>query len=93
MENMEVTILEDKKSKLHVEIKNSPVLAVDLVKKELWQNDHVKVVGTNIEHPLLKKQTFVLETDGQDPRKVIGTGVKKLQKELSKAKDSLKGLR
>jgi DNA-directed RNA polymerase subunit L len=90
---MEITVLEENKSKLHVEIRDSPVLTMDLLKTELWTNAHVKVVGTNVPHPLIKKQVFVIETDGEDPHKTIKASLKKLEKSLDKAKESLKGLK
>ncbi|MBD3318783.1 hypothetical protein GF342_02650 [Candidatus Woesearchaeota archaeon] len=90
---MEVQVKEEKKGHLHVDIVDSPIIAMNMLKQELWQNNHVKATGTNIDHPLLNKQTFVLDTDGAEPRKVIASAVKKLHKELDKAAESLKSVR
>ena len=90
---MEVKIIEEKKTKLHAEISDSPAIAMNLLKNELWNNSNVKIVGTNTSHPLLKVQTIILETDGTDPKKVISASAKKLHKILDKAAESLKNVR
>jgi DNA-directed RNA polymerase subunit L len=90
---MEVEILEEKKNHLVIEIEGKDLGFTEALKKELWNDSHVKSVGTHEKHPLSGKKTFVLETDGEDPKKVLKVAAKKLQKLLDTAKDSLKSVK
>ncbi|MFC1775065.1 RpoL/Rpb11 RNA polymerase subunit family protein [Nanoarchaeota archaeon] len=87
---MEVKVVENKKNRLVFEAKGDTKVPLEILRSELWDNEHVNAVGVNTEHPLLDKQSFVLETDGTDPKKVITASAKKLTKVLDKSLDSLK---
>ena len=87
---MEIKILEDKKNKIMFEIKGEDHTVANLLRKELWKDAHVKGAAYNIEHPLVGVPKFVLQTDGEDPRKVLKTAIKKIQKQLAKTKDEIK---
>ncbi len=87
---MDIHIKEDTSSRLVVDIKEGSPAAVLVLKNELWNNEHVKAVGVHAEHPLIRKETLVLETSGQEPRKVITASIKKAQQDLDKALASVK---
>lgn len=89
---MEIKILEDKKNRLVFNIEGDTTIA-NALKNELWNDDHVKIAGFNIAHPLLNVPTFVLETDGADTRKTISSAVKRLSKHFEKVKDAAKQLK
>ncbi len=89
---MEVSILEDKKNRLVFKIADEGHTLCNAVRKELWNDEHVKIAGYTVEHPLIKHPKFILETDGADPRKTLTSAVKRLDKAFSKIAESAKKL-
>jgi len=90
---MEIKILEEKKGRLVFEIKGESHTLCRALQKELWNDEHVKAAGYNIDHPLLGVPKFVLETDGADPKKTVSAAIKRLQKNAEKFKDEAKKLK
>ena len=90
---MELKIIDDKKNRLVFEIKGESHTIANALRKELWNDSHVKVAGYNVEHPILDIPRFVLETDGADPRKTIKAAIKRLEKQLAKVKDEAKKIK
>lgn len=94
---MEVKILEEKKNKLVFNIEGDsaahPVTIANILKKELWNDEHVKAACFSVEHPLINIPTFVLETDGAEPKKTISAAVKRISKNLEKFKEEAKTLK
>jgi len=90
---MEVTIVEDTKNKLHFEIEGEGHSMANALRVALWDDEHVKAASYAIEHPLIEKPRFVLETDGADPRKTIKAAIKRLQKQVESVKDGAKTLK
>ena len=90
---MNIRILEEKKDRFLVEINEGPSITLNVLKDELWNDSHVKIVGTHQEHPLLRRDKLVIETDGHPARKSISSTITRIQKDLEKATESLKGLR
>jgi DNA-directed RNA polymerase subunit L len=77
---MEIKILEDKKNTLLFEIKGKSHGFCNLLKKELWNNEHVKVAAYRIEHPSIGIPEMMVETDGKDsPRDALLKAVKSLK--------------
>lgn len=81
---MNITILEEKKNKIRFMIAGQQNTLANMLSISLQNDAHAKNVGFVIEHPLIGNPTFVLETDGEDPRKVVSNAVKRLDKELAK---------
>ena len=90
---MEVTIVEDNKNKLVFEVHGQGHSLANALRKELWNDDHVKASAYTIEHPLIEKPRFIVETDGADPRKTVQAAIKRLQKQLDKVKAEAKNLK
>lgn len=90
---MEVTIVEDNKNKIVFEITGTGHTLANALRTELWTDSHVKAAAYTIEHPLIEKPHFVLETDGADPRKTLKDATKRLQKQLDKVKSEAKSLK
>lgn len=90
---MEVKILEEKKNKIIFEIEDETHTLPQMLKEQLWEDDHVKAAGYTQEHPLIPKTKFVLETDGADPKKTIESAIKKMQKQVEKIKDEIKKIK
>ncbi len=90
---MQVTILEDKKNKLVFELDGDKHTLPNLLKDELNVDEHVKIAGYNVDHPLVGKPRFILETDGADPRKTLNAAVKRLGKTFEKLHDEFQALK
>ena len=90
---MEINIIEEKKDKIVFEIKGEGHTLSNALRKELWNDEHVKGAAYAIEHPLIEIPRFVLETDGADPRKTVIAAAKRVQKDLEKLKTEAKELK
>tara|TARA_B100002003_G_C13995067_1_gene480621 strand:- start:326 stop:601 length:276 start_codon:yes stop_codon:yes gene_type:complete len=77
---MEIKILEDKKNKLIFETTSMQQGILNALKKELYNDKHVKVATYTIKHPLIGKPKMVLETDGADPRDALVKATSRLKK-------------
>jgi len=84
---MKVKVLEEKKNRLVIEIEGEGHAFCNALKKELWNDSHVKVAAYKIEHPLVGVPTLVVETDGKEtPKKALTEAAKR----LGKATDNFK---
>ena len=82
---MEAKIIEDTKKKITIEL-NSQTIA-GLIERELWNDDHVKVSGLKVKHPLVGKPTLTVETDGkEDAKSAVKEAIKRAKKDLDKFK-------
>jgi len=81
---MEIKILEQKGSKLQFEIRGENHTLCNILKKELYNDEHVKSATYWINHPLIGVPTFILETDGADPKKTLISAVQRLKKLIEK---------
>lgn len=77
---MEVKILEDKKNKIVFETKDMQQGILNALKKELYNDKHVKIATYSIRHPLVGKPKMILETDGADPKDVLKKAAERLKK-------------
>jgi DNA-directed RNA polymerase subunit L len=90
---MELNIIEEKKDKIVFEIKGEGHTISNAIRKELWNDEHVKAAAYTVDHPLIEIPRFVLETDGADPRKTLLAAAKRVQKDLEKLKSEAKELK
>lgn len=90
---MDVKVLEEKKSRLVFTIEGDGTTLANALKKELWNDEHVKAAGFNVEHPLINIPTFVVETDGADPKKAVSAAAKRIGKAVEKFRDEAKALK
>ena len=90
---MEVAILEEKKNKLVFEIKGEGHTLSNVLRKELWTDEHVTTATYAIEHPLIEVPRFILETDGADPKKTLVAAAKRVLKNVEKVKAEAKELK
>jgi len=90
---MEVNIVEEKKNRLVFEITGEGHTMSNALRKELLNDEHVKVAAYTIDHPLIEVPRFVLETDGADPKKTLSAAAKRVQKDLEKIKAEAKELK
>lgn len=90
---MELHILEEKKNKLVFELIGDGHTMSNSLRKELWNDEHVKGAAYAVEHPLIETPRFVLETDGADPRKILQAAAKRLLKTVEKMKSEVKEIK
>ena len=91
---MDIDILEDKKNRLVFNVKgNAAATLVNALRKELWQDEKVKVAGYNIDHPLVGSPQFILETTGVEARKALKSAVERLSKDITKLQSEAKKLK
>jgi DNA-directed RNA polymerase subunit L len=90
---MEIKVLEEKKNRLVLEIKGEGHAFCNALKRELWNDLHVKIAAYKIKHPLVGIPTLFVETDGKEtPKKALTEAAKRLSKEADKFKTAfLKG--
>ena len=78
---MEIKVLEDTKNKLRFEFQDADHTFCNILEKELWNDSHIKAAGYFIEHPLIGKPKFIVETDGKEkPKKALQDAIKRLKK-------------
>ena len=74
---MEIKIVEEKGNKLEFEIDEN-VGFLNVLKKELLNDDSVKVATYFVKHPLVGKPKMIVEAD--DPKKALQSAVSRLKK-------------
>lgn len=80
---MELKIVESGKNKLIVELKGEDHAFCNALKKELWNDEHVKAAAYNIDHPLVGEPKIIVETDGkEEPKDALVAAAKRLKKEV-----------
>jgi DNA-directed RNA polymerase subunit L len=77
---MEIKILEQSKNRLVIDVEGESHTLCNALKKELWNESHVKIAAYDIKHPLIGVPHIIIETDGEDPKKVLISAAKKLGK-------------
>jgi DNA-directed RNA polymerase subunit L len=87
---MELKVVEEKKGKLVFELPGTTHTVCNILKRELWQNSHVKAAAYTIRHPLIGTPEFIVETDGEEPRKVVALACQNINKDLEKFSEAFK---
>ncbi|MBU0757010.1 MAG: DNA-directed RNA polymerase subunit L [Nanoarchaeota archaeon] len=84
---MEITILEDKKTRLVFEMKGEDHTFCNVLREEMWNDSSVKLAAYNIVHPLTSIPKFILETDSKKAaRKALSDAMKRLKDKNSSLK-------
>tara|TARA_Y100000310_G_scaffold314748_1_gene364430 strand:+ start:2677 stop:2949 length:273 start_codon:yes stop_codon:yes gene_type:complete len=90
---MEINVLEEKKGRLVFEINGMGHTFINLLKTELWNDNHVKAATYNIKHSQISKPKFILETDGESGKAALSGAVSRLKKTSEKFKKELSAIR
>lgn len=91
---MEIKYTEDTKDRIKVELVGEDHTLANAVRKELWENPHIKISGYQIEHPLVSSPVLVIETDQkEDPKKSLIKALEGLRKKNKILLDSIKQLK
>ena len=76
---MQFNILEDKKNRFVFEIEGMGHTYLNMLKTEMWNDEHVKVATYSIKHPQVSKPKFIVETDGDEsPKSALTSAVGRL---------------
>jgi len=85
---MEIKVLENKKNRVVFEIEGEDHSFCNVLKKELLNDEHVKIATYAIEHPLISKPKMILETDGEEEvSKALKEAAKRVGKKAEKFKE------
>ncbi|MDP7244841.1 MAG: DNA-directed RNA polymerase subunit L [Flavobacteriales bacterium] len=91
---MKFNVLENKKNRLVFEVDGVGHTYTNILKNELWNDDHVKVSTYAIKHPQVSKPKFILETDGDRiPKAALSGAVGRLKKLSEKFKKEMSAIR
>ena len=90
---MEMKVLEDKKNRLVLKIKDADHTLLNALRKELWNDKGMKAAGYSIKHPQISVPQLIVETTGEDARKTVLEAVKRLKKENDKIRKEAKKIR
>ncbi len=91
---MEIKYTGETKDRIKVELIGEDHTVANAIRKELWENPHVKISGYQIENPLVSNPVLVIETEGkEDPKKALFKALEGLRKKNKMLLDSLKQLK
>tara|TARA_Y100000310_G_scaffold243456_2_gene247949 strand:+ start:5339 stop:5605 length:267 start_codon:yes stop_codon:yes gene_type:complete len=88
---MEVIALENEKNRLKIQICGEGHTFCNVLKKELWNDKSVEIVGYNIKHSLTSDPVMTIEVKG-DAKKTVLDAVARLKKINKDIKDKSKAL-
>ena len=79
---MEINILKETKDTLKFEVLGENHTFCNILRKELWNDSHIKAAGYRIEHSLVGSPVIMVQTDGKaNPRKVLLSALDRLKKQ------------
>ena len=92
---MNINIVEEKKNKLVFEVDGIGHTFINLLKNEMWNDEHVKIATYTIRHPTVSKPKIIVETNGDEsPKAAITSAVTRLKKTSEKfKKEFMEGIR
>jgi len=91
---MEINVLEDSKERLKVEIKDETHTVLNALRRELWNDSHIKLAGYNISHRLTAQPILTIETDEKEsPKKALKDAIKRLSKANENMLKKIKALK
>ncbi len=87
MLKMELKILDQSKNKVTLEVIAWDIGYINLVRKELWNDEKLKIAGYHKEHPQKENTKFIVETNTQKKAiEAIHEAVKRVKKDINKIK-------
>lgn len=90
---MELKVVEEKKNRFVFKVVGEGHTLCNALKRELQNDNSVKLATYAVEHPLIQEAQFIIETDGAEPRKTISAAIKRLDKTLEKLGKQAKELK
>ena len=77
---MDIRILEQDKHRLKFELLGEEHTFCNALRKELWQGKPLDIAGYTIKHSLVSDPLFTVESEKEDPKKLLIEAVERLQK-------------
>lgn len=91
---MDVHVLEKTTKKMIFTIKGADHTVCNPLKRELYNDDDVKIASYTIEHPLIRVPKFIIETKGnKTPEKALQDAIKRLQATNKKVLQAFKKIK
>ena len=88
---MEIKVLEEKKSKLHIEIVGAGHTLCNALKQELLNDEHVKIATYSVRHSQTSNPKMIIETDSDvEPKKAIASAITRLKRTTEKFRKDIK---
>ncbi len=88
--NMQINILEETQKKLVFEVPGENATLLNILREELWNDEHVRVAAYRITHPLTKIPRMIVETDGKEtPKQALISAAKRVLKTNKSFSDAL----
>ena len=87
-----IEILKEEKNKVQFKIKGETHTVLNLIRKELFENESVEFAGYKVDHPQINNMIFTVSTSKGNPKVVIKKTIGKIQKKLSKLELEVKKL-
>ena len=88
---MELKVLGKSKNRIKLELKGEGHTFSNALRKELWNDKHVKAAAYAIDHPLVGNPVLIVETDsGENPKKALSAAINRLKKRNKEFQDKFK---
>ena len=89
-----MTVTSEVKNKLEFELTGVTQAFCNLLKEEVAEDEHVKMCTYVVDHPLIGKPKFLVETDtSTNPRKAVKDAIKRLKKINEKVRTGAKDIK
>lgn len=86
---MKINVLEDKKTRMVVEVEGETHTFCNIVKKELWKDENIKSAGYNISHPYVSEPKIIVETNtSTEPKKALNAAADRIKKQATDFKQA-----
>ena len=89
---MEITVLEQTKTRLKFEIVGEDHTFCNALRKEIWQGKDVAIAGYTVEHSLVSEPIFTIESEKGNPKTLLLEAVARLKKKNSELSAAFKKL-
>ena len=83
---MKFNVIQESKNKLIFTLEGETHTFCNLLKEELRRIKEVKIATYSIDHPLVGKPEFQIETSGMEPRKALKEALASLKKKANEFK-------
>ncbi len=87
---MEITVLENQKTRLKLEVKDEGNSLCNAITKELWADKNVDISGYRISHSLVSEPTLIVDVKTGEAKKALLLAVDRLRKRNKQLKDQFK---
>ncbi len=75
---MELNFIENTKNRILFELRGADHTVCNLLSKELWNDENVKVSAYKIEHPLTAVPVFIVETKKESAIDAVKNAIKRI---------------